>query len=401
MQGNERFHSVRINEDLAIVAAAKGGFSVANPAGGSVFLRYREHRIETNGDLTWIGKTDTALGEQTVVLTFGPDAVFGAIPTFDGNELRIISENKNSYLVEIDRQASARDKRSTVNAIAVNDLIAAPSSLEKTRRGLQARDDQADRSAAAAAPTVDVFIAYTEGLRKRLGSASAVATRINHLVSLTNQAYVDSGVKGKIRLVGSGEVAYPDASFVPWTLVQLAATETGDAPASLAKIKGWRDAKKADLVNLLMNYDPAQKACGIAFTIGQKLAPIDADDASSGFSVVVDGGASNSSSCPERGLAHELGHNMGLVHDRDNVSRDINGKPTPGATAYSFGWRKDLPDNNSFATIMAIPTATQRQLMYFSSPSLLKCNGDPCGMANESDNVRTLNNTMSKIAAFK
>lgn len=398
-----RTHRIELSEGAAIQAAAKGGFSLATPDGKRVFLRYVGHRLEDNGDLTWRGAVATALGEQTATLTFGSDAVFGTIPTSSGYALRIVSEGGKAYLVEIDENAVQRSMLAHGDSPTPIDYVPAPSSLRKQKdASTQSQDrNQTLAAAAAAAPTVDVFVAYTAGLRSRLGSAAAMKTRINHVVSVTNQAYADSGVKGRIRLVGTGEVSYPDAVSLSVALKDLADSGQGRGPASLAKIKSWRADKKADLVSLMMNFHSSQKACGLAYTLGYDETPITAEDAPYGFGTVADGKLSNGTYCDDRTFAHEIGHNLGLLHDRDSSTQDANGDAIPGATSYAFGWRKNLVNNKSFATIMAYPTGSQRTLLYFSSPTLKKCNGDPCGVAGKADNVKALNLTMSKVAAFK
>ncbi|MDP6963161.1 MAG: M12 family metallo-peptidase [Planctomycetota bacterium] len=85
-------------------------------------------------------------------------------------------------------------------------------------------------------------------------------------------------------------------------------------------------------------------------------------------------------------FAHELGHNMGSNHDRNNASS--------GAYSYSFGYRTP---NNGLKTVMAYyPGAVTGR---WSGPNVTY-NGVTMGTSTE-DNVRSINNTGTTVAAFR
>ena len=85
-------------------------------------------------------------------------------------------------------------------------------------------------------------------------------------------------------------------------------------------------------------------------------------------------------------FAHELGHNMGSNHDRNNASS--------GAYSYSFGYRTP---NNAVKTVMAYsPGAVTGR---WSGPNVTY-NNNVMGTTTE-DNVRSLNNTGNTVAAFR
>src|SRR5690606_12118909 len=69
-----------------------------------------------------------------------------------------------------------------------------------------------------------------------------------------------------------------------------------------------------------------------------------------------------------------------------------------GAHAYSYGYRESSA--TGFFTIMAYPLGEgQVEIPYFANPQV-RVSGRPTGVANESDNARSMNQTMPIIATF-
>src|SRR5690606_8259531 len=138
--------------------------------------------------------------------------------------------------------------------------------------------------------------------------------------------------------------------------------------------------------------------CGIAWLIGGGETGIVKGDEPFGYSVVSDGTDldeedDNTYFCREETLAHELGHNMGQAHNEDDSS-------STGVHAYSYGYRE--ASSTGFYTVMAYPQADSNQfsIRYFANPNV-KYSGRVTGVANQSDNVRSLNQSMPIIATFR
>ncbi|MCE4518189.1 reprolysin-like metallopeptidase, partial [Xanthomonas hortorum] len=73
----------------------------------------------------------------------------------------------------------------------------------------------------------------------------AVNTRINYLVAVTNRAYSDSQVNGRLRLIGTQQVNYTDSTTDDAALKAMTEA-SGTSP--LAALHSTRDAQGADLV---------------------------------------------------------------------------------------------------------------------------------------------------------
>jgi hypothetical protein len=280
---------------------------------------------------------------------------------------------------------------------------------------------------------VDLILGYTNGFATRLGGQSQAATRLNFMVDLANQAYANSGVNGRLMLLRTIQVTYPDDTLNRSTLYALSGvtcTSTASTgqhylpdtgvnctavapPAALQPLLDARQHYGADLVSLVRNYTvPENQTCGVAWLLGGGQQAIDANDADFALSVVSDSSGSlypsNGNTCRNETLAHELGHNMGLAHDRgyaagsDDSNSDGNllDAEEYGRYVDSFGYTTGAGAGN-FYTIMAVPSPGQTSYRVFSNPRITSCGGFACGVTGQADNARTLGLTMPAVAGFR
>jgi len=381
---------VRIDEEAALQAVRTGGLWVAAPDGSRSYVRYVRHELYPDGDWTWIGSVDTRYGKQSVVVTFGPDATFATIPQPRGASLAVYTDRSGTWL----------SGGSTLLAPLRNE---APPNLHDTRVPapvLRAPLIEPAATAAVQAPTsppigtslVDVMVAYTPGLVQRLGSTSNVLTRIHYLVSYANQAYLNSRLDMRLRLVRAAPVNYPDNTTNEDALTAL----TDGTLAAMRDVHGQRDRYGADLVALLRPYSHDDSdGCGIGWLNGGGGTSLTRNfnaTAEYGYSAVSDG-QDGQWYCADHSFAHELGHNMGLAHDVANASDS-------GAFPYAYGYKRTV-GSGGFSTIMAYGSAGQQDMQVFSNPAISICQNYPCGVQNQADNARALRQTNWLIGGFR
>lgn len=360
-------------------------------------------QLHSNGDRTWVGHLLGLSNDYRVFVTrsaSGSSTAYGRILTPTGTyQIEPASGNRfaasnTAMLTDLTNGGWQRDKS------LIDDGFTPPVDMATTTPPQAHAHDHAPAAAShaaalpAAAPSVtgqgqfaagetiiDVLVLYTPDLVKRYGSAE---TLINTLTELTNQAYIDSQVLQRIRIVKIQEVSYTVLNSNTNALNAL----TNSTDAAFSNVASLRTQFGADLVALVRPYDRATaQGCGVAWVNGGSGTPINTSGRF-GFSVTSYGSDIGGSRffCDNLTFAHELGHNMGATHDRGNSSN-------PGAFLYSYGYGIE----GQFGTVMSYIDPV---IGKFSSPSIT-CNGSPCGRVDSEDNVRTFNNTRSTIAAFR
>lgn len=253
---------------------------------------------------------------------------------------------------------------------------------------------------------VDVVVGYTNGLVTRLGSVSAVQTRIQGLIALTNLAFENSQIVPRLRLVHTVQVEYTDTNGNEAALEALTGVDCDGSgncspiptPAELQPLRVDRDVWGGDLVVLLRpNQAPQHQNCGNAWLLGGGGFTIDNTDAPFGFAVVSDGDDIDESNgfnkhCSDTAFAHEIGHNLGQAHNFEDA-------PVSGTHAYSYGYRE--ASSAGFHTVMALPlsNSAQPQILHFANPDVTYL-GRPTGTAQQ-NNAASLAISMPLVAQFR
>lgn len=427
-RGATTWHPVRLSEDHALRAVATGALTLHTPDGRPLRIKYQRHIEHKNGNWTWIGRMDGAKPGREAVLTFGEKAVFGSIPYDNAEPLKLAMSGGRAWVVQTDPllDAGSLEMASTepdflTPAVSGGALMAAADKSSVPRMLAAMRAENSHTSSHA---TVDIALGYTAGMAAELGGDSQAVTRLTHLVDLANQAYAASEVDGELRLVSAVKVNYPDTTTNRTALYELTGvTCTGGTganlpdgslnctsvgqPAALLPLIEARETYGADVVALVRRYEnPESGSCGIGWMLGAGQREITSADAAYAMSVVSDTSAEGN--CREDTLAHEVGHNLGLQHDReaaqgtDDTNNDGNllDPEEFGRFPYAFGHSTGAEAGN-FYTVMSVRRSGQVGYLVFSNPNVTSCGGQPCGVADQSDNARVLNQTMSVVAGFR
>jgi hypothetical protein len=395
--------------------AIGGVLTLPLPTGGQLRFRYERHVEHPNGDWTWIGAAVGEKGQQAII-TFGDKAAFGTIGQAGEQPWRLTVQNGVSWLIRTDAAQLATINNGATRPTSPDYIVPPGQIASTTRRTASSGAMTASSTTAAAATTatasntVDLVIGYTPGFVGYYGGDSQAQTRLNNMVDITNEAYVNSGVDARVRLVKTLQVSYADntsndSALEALTGFKAPSTQTSPDPAFSA-LRAARDQYGADLVSLVRRFQtPENDGCGIAWLIGGGQSPIDSSDEFFGYSVVSDGKDAGTDGknyyCREETLAHELGHNMGAQHDRA-TAQGTDGTLSSdeyGRYPYSFGYKTTSTTGN-FYTIMAYGDSGQTSYRIFSNPRSTFCGGLACGN-DQADNAQTLIKTVPIIASFR
>ncbi len=406
-RGPSTYYPVQLSEAHALNAAAAGkSIELPLPSGETMRIAYQRHEEALDGNWSWIGKTKDGLD---AVITFGEGAVFGRIYQRDTEAYNLTMSGGRSWLVQNDpgkmldgnlgRDADGSD-------VLIPPSVAAAVSAKKR----SAAAAPAEGGKASAANTVDVVLGYTNGLVTKYGSAANATTRLSNLMAITNQAYVNSLITPRVRLVRTVQVSYTDTNTNELALEALtgyACTTSGctsqTVPTELVPLRTARDEYGGDLVSLVRPFQaPQHQGCGIAWLLGGGGFTIDNTDAPFGYSIVSDGsdvdeGDNRTYFCREETLAHELGHNMGQQHNIE----DAGSPPDSGTHSYSYGYREAT--TTGFYTVMAyrLANSSQFSINYFGNPSVNYTDTGRATGTAAADNARSLNISMPLVAQFR
>ena len=205
--------------------------------------------------------------------------------------------------------------------------------------------------------TMDVAVVYTPATRRAAGGAAAIDALIDLLIAETNESFAASGVRHRVALVAMSEVPYDESHDIGIDLERLAEPSDGHMDEAHA----LRDRFGADLVHLLV---AGESEGGIAFRPGA-------------YGVTYWNWGTGA-------FAHELGHNMGLSHDRYQVHHHEGTLiPQPG---YGYVNQRALEagalPSSRWRTMMSYDTQCDdagfscTKLLRFANPRQV-WNGDP------------------------
>jgi hypothetical protein len=395
------YHAVQLSEAHALKAARPGGIiELPTPSGQTLRVTYQRHEESLDGNWTWIG---TTLDGMEAVITFGEKAVFGRIAQPNTEALRLTMSGGRAWLVETDSS-----KLLDGNLLGDEDdtgMLLPPKTVQATLAGKRAKSVATAGEKAGAAETVDVVVGYTNGLVTKYGGVSQATSRLTYLAALTNLAYQNSQITGRVRLVHTLQVNYTDTNSNELALQALTGQTCNPTcspttvPAELVPLRTARDQYGGDLVSLVRPFQaPQHQGCGIAWLLGGGGFTIDNTDAPFGYSIVSDGNDDDETDgrnyfCRDETFAHELGHNMGQQHNVEDSGGDS------GTHSYSYGYRE--ASSTGFYTIMAyrLPNSSQFAISHFGNPSVTY-SGRPTGTAT-ADNARSLNISMPLVALFR
>ena len=232
---------------------------------------------------------------------------------------------------------------------------------------------------------IDLLVVYPHVVKDEAGSALAVEAVVEGAIADTNLCFRNSLVPAQVRLVHIEELSYTPTGTMGVDLDKLEGTADGD----MDNVHALRDTHGADLVCLLVSNSDSG---GIAKTMSYPSLSF----ASSGFNV----SDWNQLGAPSYTLTHEIGHNMGCLHNREDTSGDLS---EYNFQQFSYG-KRWVSGGQGFGTIMSYdtkPTSTYPiTIPYFSNPSV-DFLSTPTGNTNSEDNAQVLAFTAPYVSNFR
>jgi hypothetical protein len=199
----EGFTSVSINTSDLFALTTLSSASLNLPGRPSVPVIHDRVETHHSGNKTWIGYLENFGKNFRVLITTGPAGTSGRI-ALPGAEYLINSKDGQTWLVDT--------KAAGLNLALPrgNDAIVPPARTRALATAIASLAPVSGDSAPTPQSTVDVMVVYTPSLVAQLGSS--LQTGLDHLVAIANQAYIDSEVAIRIRLVHSALVNYSDTN---------------------------------------------------------------------------------------------------------------------------------------------------------------------------------------------
>jgi hypothetical protein len=404
----DALHSLAVGDEAALVLPNGQQYSVMTQN----IVRYPD------GNVGWVGYLQEYGKRYSVVATTGPAGTYGTIETPSDSWAILPGKGAGfDFLINGTREAAANPiKGDPDDAVlpflaanttaahkriisAISPKVFAENEVERTRSREAAQEFvrlNAAEPTAKAAPTpqrvIDVMVVVTDTMATARGAT--LETRIAQAFTATNNAYAASEVAITINKVGATVIReYGDS-----------APGKGQALADIvnnngvfADIEALRASVGADLVVFLRNTNDG----GVAYLGGvDNIGGAESWNSARFMYGVV--GVCDFPTC-DLIFAHELGHNMGLQHDRTNADATL----PAGLRSYSYGWKINSgAAARDFRTIMSYAPPNNR-VGVFSNPNLFICNpagfspADACGVANSEDNARVLNENRLMISSIK
>ena len=355
------------------------------------------------------GSVRDQLGSVVLVVHFDSDdevlAVSGSASAAEG-AFRISTIDAGTYAIEeIDTAVP------WIDGVLPDepDLVAPPlPPSPDVGGGVSSLTDPALAANASEPSEIDVLVLYTTAAAEQAGGEASMRAQVDVLLSETNRAFAASDVAA--RVTGwARKVSY---------------VESGDLGTDVSRLRQSRDGQLdeahrlrfelgADLVHLLVAFTPEKSddgsySCGVGYTALHR-------DYAFGVTLSYRG-------C-QYTFAHELGHNLGLHHDRyQQFTYETDS--SPAHVPYAYGYSNaatfsPVGGGRCWSTVMAyykhcydVPGGRDfhEQLLSFSNPyTRHQSSGEPMGVLGEEETrevdgpanaARALEAVSSRVARY-
>jgi hypothetical protein len=229
---------------------------------------------------------------------------------------------------------------------------------------------------------VDLLAVYTPAAASLHGGDATIIQRIGQSVASMNAALVNSEIALTVRLVHVEPISYTGSNDLFLDRIRLRDPSDGH----MDSVHTLRNQYGADVVALVVEGNVGGGNADLLDNLSLS------DNDTRAFSA----NAWNSIGPGNLTLAHEIGHNIGAGHERDNPTQ-----PAVGPFPYSYGYRFTAQGNvyhdvMSYDPGMVVP--------YFANPAISylgAATGSPIGAPDEADLAATFAVTAPYVAAYR
>ena len=266
-------------------------------------------------------------------------------------------------------------------------------SPEEVRRGRPAPDRDPSRAVADDGSRHDILVAYTPAAETFMGGWDFIRAEAQLAVDAANLAYDNSNITSRLRLVHVMDTDYDEDTA--WSYNDHVEYLWYPNDGYMDDVLPTREIVGADFVSVLIDGRDSLgnvHICGAAPTMGPGMDNADFEDYA--LSVV-----SVQCATVQWTLAHEVGHNRGCAHNREDAGND-------GVYTYSYGHRFWDANNAGYSTVMSYNNDAEdyTHIPYFSNPDVdyeQVPTGVAPGLAGEAHNALTHENTAALCAGFR
>ena len=349
-----------------------------------------------DGARTSVGMHRDGDSEHNVFVTEYRGAIYGAFYASDTVYDLIGDTQKGNVMLRDQKAAGFTRALPTANDF-VEPPLPMPGAFPDSLKASSGGDINAYASPAPQS-VIDLLIVYTEAMVTRFGTESGVLARLNNLVAQSNTAYLNSEVAITLRLVATLRTTYSETTSDGVALDHMTPSipafgRNVITPTELQGVAPLRNSSQADIVMLVRPFRRnAHAACGMANRNGTVGFPMDVYEgwAYGVFSEGLDDEPGHTGgTCPDTAFSHEIGHIMGMNHDRPSLLVDSPGAlPPPVSYGFGFGYGHNAPNcPNGYChmpthgDIMSI-AYVNRNLPCFSHPGIrISPDGQSCGLS--------------------
>ncbi|MGB1322798.1 MAG: reprolysin-like metallopeptidase, partial [Vibrio gallaecicus] len=321
-----------------------------------------------SGSRTWVGEIDTTV-KGTAAFVVRNGEIHGVIDIPGEGNFSIRPGDHNAHIIEeIDNSAMLTGESDAV--------IEAPVSTNTNGNDSSASDntDSGTEGATVAISNddgsiIDVYVAYDQDAAGGSVTSGTAQSLAELFIAYTNQAYENSSISQRVWLVGDVDGYDYTSGTDDGNPVTNTAEKNDLGNVKNGSITGLHDKRDEYHADLVLFFRPftSGTCSGLAYL---QTANDDVNWESSGFSVMQACNFGNTV------FAHELGHNMGAMHDWY-----VDTRVAPATYAHGY-----IDITNKFRTIMAYGNRCDSlsiscgRVAHFSNPAV-NYNGNATGVA--------------------